>query len=404
MSGGEPACWAHLVCPECGTLDGERHHRGCESVPAARPAANPEHRPLRPDESGTDSRRAREGVSERGARYRHRRTFPAVTLHTRLCDLFGIDYPILNAPMGGGDAPAQLAAAVSEAGGLGLIGGTTIGGVGWLVEQIRLARELTDRPFGVGFISHLPNTGEMMAAALREGVRIIAHSFADPTPFVGTAHDAGALVLCQVRTVDAARSAAIAGVDVVTAQGTEAGGHTGHISTLPLVPAVVDAVAPLPVVAAGGIADGRGIAAALMLGAEGVWIGTRFLATEECGVSDAYKARVVAATGNDTVLTDVFDIAVGMPWPEGVSGRAIRNQFVQRWEHRPDELRSWANANRDEYRALGPDAEVAEKAIWAGEAASFVTRRESAVDVVRHLVTGASQVLRDRPRSVLRDH
>jgi nitronate monooxygenase len=326
-----------------------------------------------------------------------------VTLHTRLCDLFGVDYPILNAPMGGGDAPAQLAAAVSEAGGLGLIGGTTVGGTDWLVDQIRLARELTDRPFGVGFISHLPHTAELMAAALHEGVRIIAHSFADPTPFVGTAHDAGALVLCQVRSVDEARRAATAGVDVVTAQGTEAGGHTGRISTLPLVPAVVDAVAPRPVVAAGGIADGRGIAAAMMLGAEGVWIGTRFLATDECGVSDAYKARVVAAAGDSTVLTDVFDIAIGMPWPDGVSGRALRNEFVARWENRPDELRSWATDHRDEYRALGPDAEVAEKAIWAGEAASFVTRTESAADVVRDLVAEAAEVLRDRPRSALRD-
>ena len=202
-----------------------------------------------------------------------------MVLHTRLCELFGVEFPLLNAPMGGGDAPGELAAAVSEAGGLGLIGGTTIGGAEWLVAQIRRARELTDRPFGVGIISHLPNAAELMDVALGEGVRIIAHSFADPAPFVDAAHDAGALVLCQVRTLDGARRAAAAGVDVVTAQGTEAGGHTGAISTLPLVPAVVDAVAPVPVVAAGGIADGRGIAAALMLGAEGVWIGTRFLAT-----------------------------------------------------------------------------------------------------------------------------
>jgi len=327
-----------------------------------------------------------------------------VTLHTRLCDLFGVELPILNAPMGGGDAPARLAAAVSQAGGLGLIGGTTVGGADWLVEQIRLARTLTDRPFGVGFISHLPHTHELMTAALGEGVRVVAHSFADPTPFVTAAHEAGALVVCQVRTVDEARRAARAGVDVVTAQGTEAGGHTGRLSTLPLVPAIVDAVAPIPVVAAGGIADGRGIAAALMLGAEGVWIGTRFLATDECGVSDAYKARVVAASGADTVLTDAFDVAIGMPWPEGVSGRALRNQFVERWEHRPDELRAWAHDHRDEYRALGPDVEVAEKAIWAGEAAAFVTRAQSAADVVAELVTGASEVLRRRPESVLGDH
>jgi nitronate monooxygenase len=327
-----------------------------------------------------------------------------VLLYTRLCDLFGIDYPVLNAPMGGGDAPARLAAAVSEAGGLGLIGGTTMGGAEWLVAQIRLARDLTDRPFGVGFISHLPNAAELMNVALHEGVRIIAHSFADPAPFVDTAHDAGAIVLCQVRTVDDARRAASAGVDVVTAQGTEAGGHTGLVSTLPLLPAVVDAVAPVPVIGAGGIADGRGIAAALMLGAEGVWLGTRFLATNECGTSDAYKARVVAAGGDDTVLTDLFDIAVGMPWPEGVSGRAIRNQFVERWEGREDELRTWAIEHRDEYRSLGADAEIAEKAIWAGEAASFVTGLESAVDVVRDLVADAAGVMTARPAAVLRSN
>jgi nitronate monooxygenase len=323
-------------------------------------------------------------------------------LRTRLCDLFDVQYPILNAPMGGGDAPAALAAAVSEAGGLGLIGGTTIGGVDWLVDQIRTARELTDRPFGVGFISHLPFTTELMNAALREGVRIIAHSFADPSPFMQAAHDAGALVLCQVRTVEQARGAAAAGVDVVTAQGTEAGGHTGRVSTLPLVPKVVDAVAPIPVVAAGGIADGRGVAAALLLGAEGVWLGTRFLGTHECGVSDRYKARVVDATGDDTVLTDVFDIATGMPWPDGVSGRAIRNRFAERWIGREDELRSWANDHGDEYRAFNADAEIDEHAIWAGEAASFVTEVVSAAQVVQDLVADTQKVLADRPRALLR--
>jgi nitronate monooxygenase len=319
-----------------------------------------------------------------------------LTLHTPLCDLFDIEYPLLNAPMGGGSAPAALAAAVSEAGGLGLIGGTTIGGADWLVTEIRRARELTDRPIGVGFISHLPNTGELMQTALHEGVRIIAHSFADPTPFVTPAHDAGALVVCQVRTIDDARRAAAAGVDVVTAQGTEAGGHTGRISTLPLVPAVVDAVAPVPVIAAGGIADGRSIAAALMLGADGVWLGTRFLATKECGVPDDHKARVVAASGEDTVLTDVFDIATGMPWPPGVSGRALRNRFVDQWQDREEELRTWADEHRADYlRQMQSNAD--EGAVWAGEVATFVTQLESASDVVRQLVTHATEVLETRP-------
>lgn len=324
-------------------------------------------------------------------------------LRTRLCDLLEIEYPILNAPMGGGDAPGELAAAVSEAGGLGLIGGTTKDGVPWLVNQIRRARELTDRPFGVGVISHFPGAADLMQAALDEGVRIIAHSFADPTPFVGTAHDAGALVLCQVRTVEGARLAARAGVDVVTAQGTEAGGHTGRVSTLPLIPAVVDAVAPVPVVAAGGIADGRGVAAALMLGADGVWIGTRFIATTESGVSDSYRDRVLASSADDTVLTEVFDLAIGRPWPDGVAGRAIANQFSDRWHGREDALRAWAGDHRDEYLALGPEAEIEERPVWAGEGTSLVTEVDSAGQVVATLVAEATEVLSQRPGSVLRE-
>ncbi len=326
-----------------------------------------------------------------------------MALHTRLCDVLEIEYPILNAPMGGGDAPAELAAAVSQAGGLGFIGGTTTEGAPWLIRQIRRTRELTDRPFGVGFISHLPGAADLMAVALDEGVRIVAHSFADPTPFIAAAHDAGALVICQVRTVDAARRAADAGVDVVTAQGTEAGGHTGRVSTLPLVPAVVDAVAPMPVIAAGGIADGRGIAAALMLGADAVWLGTRFIVTTESGVSDGYRARVVAATADDTVLTDVFDIAAGMPWPEGVSGRAIVSPFATRWHAREDELRARVSTHREDSSDLGPEPDTDERAIWAGEAASLVTRVESAAEVVRQLAAGAAEVLSGRPDALLRD-
>jgi nitronate monooxygenase len=327
---------------------------------------------------------------------------PSVNLHTSLCDRLGIEHPIMNAPMGGGDAPAELAAAVSAGGGLGLIGGTTRDGAPWLVEQIRRARELTDHPFGVGFIGHVPGAADLMAVALGEGVRIVAHSFADPTPLVGVAHDAGALFISQVRTVDGARQAARAGVDVVTAQGTEAGGHTGRVSTMPLVPAVVDAVAPTPVVAAGGIADGRGIAAALMLGADAVWLGTRFVATREAGVSDEYRARVIAAGAEDTVLTDTFDLATGMPWPEGVSGRAIANRFSRRWHGREEELRAWVEGNREEYLASATGAEVDEHAVWAGEASALVTRVESARTVVAELAREAADVLAGRVAAVSR--
>jgi nitronate monooxygenase len=322
-------------------------------------------------------------------------------LHTRLCDQLGITVPILNAPMGGGDAPGALAAAVSEAGGLGLIGGTTREGAPWLVEQIRVARDRTDRPFGVGFIGHVPGVDELVAVALDEGVRIIAHSFADPEPVVAAAHRAGALVLAQVRTVAAARRAAAVGADIVTAQGTEAGGHTGRVSTLPLVPAVVDAVAPRPVVAAGGIADGRGLAAALLLGAEGAWLGTAFLGTPEAGVSHAYRARVLDAGADDTVLTDVFDIATGMPWPDGVSGRAVRNRFADEWVGHEGALRTWADAHRAEYLAIDPEHAVDDHAVWAGEASTFVTRIEPAGEVVRRIAADAAAVLQARPAAVL---
>ena len=207
-------------------------------------------------------------------------------MHTRICDLLGIEHPILNAPMGI-VAGAQLAAAVSAAGGLGMIGGAFRDPEG-LRSEIRAAAELTDRRVGVGFISHLAETHELARVALESGVSVIAHSFADPGPFVQPTHDAGALVLCQVRSVSEAEQAAAAGVDVIVAEGTEAGGHTGRVSTLPLVPAVLDAVAPIPVIAAGGIGDARGIAAALMLGADGVWLGTRFEATPEAAVPRSF--------------------------------------------------------------------------------------------------------------------
>jgi nitronate monooxygenase len=323
-----------------------------------------------------------------------------LSLHTRICDLFAIEHPILNAPMGGGDAPGALAAAVSEGGGLGMIGGTTAGGAEWLRQEIRIARERTSRPFGVGVITHLPGAAELQRVALDEGVRVIAHSFGDPTPHVGPAHTTGALVICQVRSVDEARRAADAGADVIAAQGTEAGGHTGTTATLPLVPAIVDAVGDVPVVAAGGIGDGRGIAAALMLGADGVWLGTAFLATREAGIPDAYKERVLEAGTDDTVLTEVFDLALGIPWPQGVAGRSIRNRFTERWHGNEDELRTWAEEHRDEVRAAGADPDVIP--LYAGPAAQFVVRRESAGAVVRRLADDTAAVLEGRPIQLLR--
>lgn len=321
-------------------------------------------------------------------------------IRTRLCDLFGVERPILNAPMGGGYARAELAAAVSNAGGLGMIGGTTGGGVEWLSRQIERTRALTDKPFGVGFISHLPGAAELMAEALEQGVRIVAHSFADPAPFMPAARAAGATVLCQVRTVEGARAAVEAGVDVIVAQGTEAGGHTGLVSTLPLVPAVVDAVAPRPVIAAGGIADGRGIAAALMLGADGVWLGTRFIATPEAAFPEAKKQRLLAATLGDTVLTEVFDIADRMPWPAGVLGRSVRNAFAGRWHGRERELLDWIGHHQEEYTLLQEANDPDETSIYAGEAAGLIDELVPAAELVERLMIEAEAVLRGRTRAV----
>lgn len=317
-------------------------------------------------------------------------------LRTRLCDLLGIELPLLNAPMGGA-ATGELAAAVSAAGGLGLIGGSSVADPDWLRAQIRLVRERTDKPFGVGFITHrLSNMPGLYEVALAERVPVIAHSFADPGPYMAAARQAGCTVLCQVRDVDGALEAARAGVDVVVAQGTEAGGHTGGVATLPLVPQIVDAVAPIPVIAAGGIADGRGLAAALMLGADGAWLGTAFLASPESAYRPGQKARVLSLASNETVLTEVFDIVRKSTWPRDVVARAARNSFTDRWQGREEELRR----ARD---TVAPDAMRATEAddntvavVWAGQAAGMVHRVEPAGDVVRRVIAEAEQALRAR--------
>src|SRR4051794_17991500 len=231
----------------------------------------------------------------------------APVLRTPICDLLGIIHPIINAPMAG-TAGAALAAAVSEAGGFGMIGGSG-GDPQWLREQIRAVRERTDRPFGVGFISSFPGLDDLVAVAREERVAAIGHSFADPTPYVARAHAAGIMVFAQVQSVAQAGVAARAGVDLISAQGTEAGGHTGYSGTLPLVPAVIDQAGDIPVVAAGGIADGRGLAAVLMLGAAGAWIGTRFVASVEGSIAEWVKERVVQSGTDDTVLTHAYDLA-----------------------------------------------------------------------------------------------
>jgi nitronate monooxygenase len=321
-------------------------------------------------------------------------------LHTRICSLFGISVPILNAPMASA-AGGALAAAVSEAGGLGLIGAMGHD-AGWLRDQIRLARERTNKPFGVGFITYrLPALHDLYDVALSERVAVVAHSFADPAPYVAAARAAGAKVISQVQTVEGALEAARAGVDAIVAQGSEAGGHTGYASTFSLVPDVVRSVESIPVIAAGGIADGRALAAALMLGAEGAWLGTAFLAAPESIYSDNKKRRILEVDGSQTVLSRVFDLAKGEPWPTGIAARAARNSFTEKWAAREGEVESDPReAGAELAGGLAAD-DVSTVPVWAGTGVGFVNDRSSTTEIVLRIAAETERTLRERTNDLL---
>ena len=319
---------------------------------------------------------------------------------TPLCALLGIEQPILNASMAG-TATGELAAAVSEAGGFGMIGGTTPKGAPWLREQIRIARSLTSRPFGVGFISSFPDTADLAQVALDEGVMAINHSFADPTPFVASTHAAGAKLFVQVQTLRQAITAARAGADVIISQGGEAGGHAGAIGTFALLPAVVDAVAPIPVVAAGGIADGRGLAAALLLGAQGAWMGTRFVASHEWGGPSWEQEAVLAAESDDTVQTRLYDLIGERPFPAGIPDRMLRNAFIERWNSRESEIPAHREALQAEVEAGQARADLSVVGVSAGVSAGLVASVQPAGEIVRDIVREAENLLRERPRVLL---
>jgi enoyl-[acyl-carrier protein] reductase II len=260
-------------------------------------------------------------------------------LHTPLCDLLGIRYPICQAGMAF-VARSSLAAAVSAAGGLGVIAAAH-GTPEHLREEIRRVRDLTDQPFGVDVLfATIRTVGEETEqftdqvkgwtdVTLEERVPVLIAGLGNPGPVTAQAHRLGMKVMALCGNVKQARDHAANGVDVVIAQGHEAGGHTGRIGGMVLIPAAADAVAPVPVVAAGGVADGRGLAAALALGAVGVWIGTRFIATHEAHGHDNYKKKIVAIDEEGTV---VHRGATGKPC------RAIRNDFTREWEKRTAEI------------------------------------------------------------------
>jgi nitronate monooxygenase len=314
---------------------------------------------------------------------------------TPLCDLLDIAHPILLAPM---DlvADARLTAAVSAAGGLGMLGGG-YGNAAWLERELDRLAETRAR-FGVGFITwSLARQPQLLDLVLERKPVAVMLSFADPGAFVGRIRGAGARAICQVQTVAMAREAVSAGADILVAQGTEAGGHGGTRGLVTLVPEVVDAIgAAVPVVAAGGIADGRGLAAALMLGASGVMVGTRFYATREAAGAVAAKERIVAAGGDDTARSIVFDLSRNNEWPGAFTGRCLRNGHLERWLGREAELRRHADEEAARYAAaLGAgDYDIA--AVIAGEACGLITDLPSAGDVVRRIADGAAGLLAAR--------
>jgi nitronate monooxygenase len=266
-------------------------------------------------------------------------------LKTKVTEWFGIQYPVMSAPMSlhsGG----RLAAAVSQAGGLGLFGGTNPTGPDWVREQIRYVRSQTNGPFGVGFITHLiPVFPENFEVALEERVPVVTFSFAGPHPWLSRAKEKGITIICQVQTMEAAAQAVAAGADILVAQGNEAGGHTGAMTLFPLLINIVDQYPDIPVMAAGGVGYGRSLAAVLAAGSEGAWVGTAFLATPEAvEVPEAYKNCIVQSNGEDTIYTQIFDILdpaiFHIPaWPEGIAALAYNNRFVQEWHGRENELR-----------------------------------------------------------------
>jgi nitronate monooxygenase len=325
-------------------------------------------------------------------------------MKTPLCERLGIALPIIQAPMAGAVGPA-LAAAVSDAGGLGMLA-LWRADADTIRRQVREVRSLTPRPFAVNLNLEFPQE-ERLAVCLDEGVPIISLFWGDPAALAPRAKAGGAIVLHTVGSAGNARRAVDCGVDVIVAQGWEAGGHVcGTVATLPLVPAVVDAVSPTPVVAAGGIADGRGLAAVLALGASGAWIGTRFLASEEAAIHPWYRKRLLRATENDTVFfEELFDVR----WPKAPH-RVLRNKTVEAWEaagrppsgQRPGEGEVIATSPtsgeivRYQSYTPGADAEgdIEALSLWAGQSVGLVSRLQPAGEIVREIAAEAQAILR----------
>ncbi len=311
-------------------------------------------------------------------------------IYTSACEVLGITHPIVQAGMAREGTSASLVAAVSEAGGLGTLG-CLDRPVDEAVAEIRRIRALTARPFSVNFVLHLRDEATF-EACLAERVPIFTFFRSDPGEAIAAAHAAGALTIYQATTVAEAVRACEAGVDVLIAQGQEAGGHMGYVALSALLPAVVAAAGGRPVLAAGGIVDGRGLAAALCQGAAGVLMGTRFLATPEAPIAAVHKQAILDAAPGATVASELFDIIWGDAWP-GVRVRALRNGLTARWLGREDELRAARDAALAEMQRAETAGDADGMALLAGEGAGLIEALRPAGEVVRETVEEAAAIL-----------
>lgn len=323
-------------------------------------------------------------------------------MRTELCHLLGIEHPILQAAIGGISCP-ELAAAVSNAGGLGSIAMTGWGYEGTKARLLRSA-ELTNHGIVANVLLSY-DVGAEIEAILEHPPKAVSFFWGDIAPHAARVHASGSLVMANVGSVNEAERAVDAGADIIVAQGWEAGGHVrGSVASMALIPAVVDAIHPIPVVAAGGISDGRGLAAALCLGAQAAWIGTRFLAAAEADIHPAYRARVLSSVASDTYYSKLYDGG----WPDA-PGRVLRNDTISNWENagcpktgaRPGEGDVIAQ-DRDGYEIKRYDAvamrstikgDIESAPLWAGQGVGLVKKAESAGDIVRDLVTLSTQTL-----------
>ena len=319
-------------------------------------------------------------------------------ISTRLTQLLDIEHPVISAPMASA-AGGHLAAAVSQAGGLGLIGGAYPNSE-WIEREFAAAANIR---VGCGFITWnlekaLVSDPDILDKVLARSPAALFLSFGDPGPFAAAVHRSGSTLICQVQNLTHAKQAVDAGAAVIVAQGAEAGGHGRARATMTLVPEVADYLAKnaseTVLCAAGGIADGRGLAAALMLGAEGVVVGSRFWASEEALVHPNMHKAATRATGDDTIRSSVMDIARKLNWPDGYTARVLKNAFTDRWHNDLPGLLAEAETESAKWQAAWASGDVTTANTFVGEATGLIDAILPASEILKTMVTDAEQRLR----------